>query len=210
MDFFTWMSCPGSAAASAAAIRRASHSREEEVVVVPLTTSLASTGIAAGRSRKGSRTMIAAITQLFPYPVLSGPAAEPTWNHDAAHTFFPRLVAKVSSIATTNDSPAGTSSFTTSLAAARPRSSALHRARAKNQCARSCGQSRDRPAPVSIPHTVRFPVCVRNPQARPQNVRNDGAVNSGASTASRFTSEEGTGSVASGSISGNPFHQRLR
>ena len=38
------------------------------------------------------------------------------------------------------------------------------------------------------------------------NVRNDGAVNSGENTASSVISDAGTG-TASGSISGNPFHQ---
>jgi hypothetical protein len=90
-----------------------------------------------------------------------------------------------------------------------PRSSAFHRAREKKKCARSCGQARDRPAPVSIPHTVRFPDWARKPQASPVNVRNDGAVNSGANQASIVISEAGTGSTASGSISGNPFRQQL-
>lgn len=98
----------------------------------------------------------------------------------------------------------------TSLATARPRSSALHRAREKNQCARSCGHSRDSPAPASMPHTVRLPVWARNPQARPQNVRKDGAVNSGANDPSSVISEAGTGSAASGSIGGNPLHRRFR
>ena len=39
-------------------------------------------------------------------------------------------------------------------------------------------------------------------------VRNDGAVNSEENTASIVISEAGTGSAASGSISGNPFHQQ--
>jgi hypothetical protein len=158
----------------------------------------------------GSMTTTAAMTQLLPYPVLAGPAAEPSWNQDAAHTFFPRRRNKVSSIATVTGCPAGTSSATTSFAAATPRSSGSQRARAKNQCARSCGQIRDRPAPASIPHTVRFPVCARNPQASMVKVRKDGAVNNGAKQASTLASEPGTGSVASGSIGGNPFHQRFR
>ena len=49
-------------------------------------------------------------------------------------------------------------------------------------------QTRDRPAPASMPHTVRFPVWATNPQARPQKVRNDGAVNSGPKAASRLAS----------------------
>jgi len=65
------------------------------------------------------------------------------------------------------------------------------------------------PPRASMPHTVRRPACVRNPQARPQNVRNDGAVNSGAKDMSSLISETGAGSVASGSIGGNPFHRRF-
>ena len=188
-------------------MRRASHSREAELV--PLMTSLASTGIATGLLSIGSRTTTAAITQLLPYPVFAGPGAEPSWNQDAAHTFFPRRRNKVSSIATVTGCPAGTSSATTSLATARPRSSGFHRARARKECARSWGHCRDRPAPASMPHTVRLPVCARKPQARPQNVRNDGAVNNGAKDVSNPIRDAGTGSVASRSIGGNPFHQRL-
>ena len=172
-------------------------------------TSLASTGMATGLLSAGSRTTTAATTQLLPYPVFAGPGADPSWNHDAAHTFLPRRLNKVSSIATTTGSPASTSSATTSFATARPSSSGLHRAREKNQCARSWLQQRARPAPASIPHTVRFPVCARKPQARPQNVRNDGAVNNGARPASSAIRDAGTGSVASTSIGGNPFHRRF-
>jgi hypothetical protein len=55
-----------------------------------------------------------------------------------------------------------------------------------------------------MPHTVLLPVWAKNPQARPQKVRNDGAVNNGPKTASRLASEAGNGSVTSGSIAGNP------
>ena len=79
---------PDSAPAIICAMRRASHSREAEFV--SLMTSLASTGMATGRRTAGSRTTTAAITQLLPYPVFAGPGAEPSWNQDAAHTFFPR------------------------------------------------------------------------------------------------------------------------
>ncbi len=96
-----------------------------------------------------------------------------------------------------------------SFATARPRSPAFQRARAKKKCARSWLHACDRPAPASMPHTVRFPVCAKNPQARPQNVRNDGAVNNGAKPVSSVISDAGTGSVASGSIGGNPFHRRF-
>src|SRR5882724_4536409 len=61
------------------------------------------------------------------------------------------------------------------------------------------GQARPRPA-------SRIP-SVRNPQARPQKVREDGAVNNGAKAPSRLASEPGSGSVVSGSIGGNPFHR---
>ena len=57
-------------------MRRASHSREAEAV--PLITSFAITGTATGRETMGSRTRTASTTQLFPYPVLAGPAAEPS------------------------------------------------------------------------------------------------------------------------------------
>jgi hypothetical protein len=42
----------------------------------------------------------------------------------------------------------------------------------KNQCAWSCGHSRDTPAPVSIPQAVRSPGRARKPQARAVKVRN--------------------------------------
>jgi hypothetical protein len=57
-------------------------------------------------------------------------------------------------------------------------------------------------------HTARFPGWPRKPQARPVNVRNDGAVNSGENTASSVISDAGTGSTASGSIRrGDPFRR---
>jgi hypothetical protein len=107
----TWTFRPGSAAASSSAIRRASHSRDFELV--PLITSLAVTG----RDPMGSRTMMARMTQLLPYPVFSGPDAEPSWNHEAAQTFLPRLFSKVSSTTASTGCPSGTSSVTTSRAA---------------------------------------------------------------------------------------------
>ena len=57
----------------------------------------------------------------------------------------------------------------------------------------SGGQGPPRPAC----RTVRFPGWAMNPQARPQNVRNDGAVNNRAGPASSVISDEGTGSAAS-------------
>jgi hypothetical protein len=167
-----------------------------------LITSFAMTGTATGREVNRSRTTIPSTTQLFPYPVLSGPAAEPSWNHEAAQTFFPRRLNKVSSTATSTGAPAGTSKETTSRAAASPRAPASQRAREKNQCARSCGTRRDSPAPESIPTTVRFPGWERKPQASMVNVRNDGAVNNGEKAASSVISDAGT---ASGSIRKDPF-----
>jgi hypothetical protein len=67
---------PGRAPASDAVIRRASHSLDAELVF--LMTSLASTGIAAGRRTVGSLTTMAAITQLLPDPVFAGPGADPS------------------------------------------------------------------------------------------------------------------------------------
>ena len=60
----TWIFLPGSACAIICAMRRASHSREADAV--SLITSFACTGKATGRFRNGSRTTIAAMTQLFP------------------------------------------------------------------------------------------------------------------------------------------------
>ena len=105
----------------------------------------------------------------------------------------------MSSIATVIGSPAGTSSAATSFATAKPSSSGFQRARAKNKCARSWLQARTRPAPASIPHTVRRPGWARNPAARPQKVRNDGAVNEGRKETSSVISDGGK--VWSGSIS---------
>jgi len=61
-------------------------------------------------------------------------------------------------------------------------------------------QDLDRPAPVSMPQTVRFPDWVRNPQARLVKVRKVGAVNSGEKQASGVISGTRAG-TASGSIS---------
>ncbi len=85
----------------------------------------------------GSQTMMAAITQLLPYPIFAGPGADPSWNQEAAQTFLPRRRNRVSSMATVTGAPAGTSSATTSFATVRPSSPGLHRAWAKNRCARS-------------------------------------------------------------------------
>ena len=144
-------------------MRRASHSREAEFVF--LMTTLASTGIATGRRRTGSRTTTAAITQLLPYPVFAGPGADPSWNHDAAQTFFPRLLNKVSSIATPTGSPAGTSS-----ASHQPGDGQAQLIRVPA----GAGEEPVRPVMRPGPRQARpgqhpahrpLPVCARNPQA---------------------------------------------
>jgi hypothetical protein len=85
----------------------------------------------------------------------------------------------VSSAAARSGSPGGTSSATASRAAARPSSTGSQRARAKNECARSCGHALPRPAPSSIPVTVRRRGWAASPAARAQNVRKPGAVKHG-------------------------------
>jgi hypothetical protein len=81
------------------------------------------TGTATGLDSTGSRTMTARTTQLFPYPVFAGPGADPSWNHNAAQTFLPRLLNRVSSTTAPAAWPSGTSRDTTSRATASPRSS---------------------------------------------------------------------------------------
>lgn len=96
-----------------------------------LMTSFAVAGTATGRDTIGSRTQTASTAQLFPNPVLAGPCADPSWNQDAAQTFFPRRRNSVSSIRTSTGSPSGTSSDITSFAAAMPSSPGFQRAREK-------------------------------------------------------------------------------
>jgi hypothetical protein len=88
-----------------------------------------------------------------------------------------------------------------------PKILAVPRAWGKNRCARSCGHTRDSPAPVSMPHTVRLPVGAKNPAASAQNMRNDGTVNNGSKQASNAIS--GGGKARSGSISVTLFARRL-
>ena len=160
-------------------MRRASHSRDAELV--SLMTSFASTGMATGRLITGSRTMTAAITQLLPYPVFAGPGAEPSWNHDAAHTFFPRRSEQGVVDRDDHRLPGGHQQRHH-----QPRHGQAQLvgvpAGAGEEPVRPvvAPAAGHRPAPASMPHTVRFPGWARNPQARPQNVRNDGAVNNGA------------------------------
>ncbi|WP_344388896.1 hypothetical protein, partial [Streptomyces aureus] len=55
--------------------------------------------------------------------------------------------------------------------------STFQRVREKKAWARSCGQARARPAPVSIPVTAPAPVCATSPATIAVNVVNPGAVN---------------------------------
>jgi hypothetical protein len=108
-------------------------------------------------------------------------------------------------IATVTGCPAGTSSATTSFAAARPSSSALHRVREKDPCAQLCGQARvgqhaahcprarlrQEPAGQDAEGTER-----RGGEQRPEQGQ-------------RARSETGSGSVTSGIMAGKPAHRRF-
>ena len=200
------MSRPGSASASMPVIRRASHSLDADVV--PLTTSFASTGSATGRARNGSVTTMAATTQLLPYPVrlvLARTRRKPRQPRPS-----PRLREQGVIDGHGHRLPGGTSTGD-QPAAAEAEVIGSQRAREKKECARSCGQIRDSPARVSMPHTVRLPVCPRNPQASAQNVRNDGAVKHGAKTASSADAKQvGSHPGASAELHtvGLPKHRR--
>jgi hypothetical protein len=103
-------------------------------------------------------------------------------------------------MAASTGAPAETSNDTTSTAAARPRSPTFP------------GTGEERVRPVVRPHPGKpgpgkHPAdrplrgWARKPQARPQNVRNEEAVKSGAKAASSVISDAGT---PSGSIGGRP------
>jgi hypothetical protein len=208
----TWISRPGSASTRICAVRRASHSPGGRDAVLydemlSFMTSLASTG--TGRLIIGSRTTIAAMTQLLPYSVLVGPAAEPSCNQDAAYS-FPRLRNKVSSIPTSlavRRTPAA-------RPPASPRPGPGHRGPSGRGRRTSAPGHRARSGSGPRRTVSRTPSTSRsargNPQASTVKVRKDVAVNNGAKQASRLASEPGSVSVASGNISGNPFHQRFR
>ena len=186
-------------------MRRASHSRDFEFV--PLTASRASTGRHTGRDSAGSVT-IPAMTRLFTVPGLVlptlGPVVEPRRP--------PRPSCRGGGTGCHRSPP--------SPAPVRDRPASLPGGPGKAQITGlppGAGEEimrpvvrpvRDRPAPVSIPHTVRRPVCAQNPQASAQNVRNDGAVKHGWNQASSTSSE--AGKVPSGSIGGIPFSSRCQ
>jgi hypothetical protein len=65
------------------------------------------TGTATGLATMGRRTTIPRVTQLLLHPVFAVPRAEPSWNLDAAQTFFSRRRNSVSSIATVTGSQSG-------------------------------------------------------------------------------------------------------
>jgi hypothetical protein len=62
--------------------------------------------------------------------------AEPSWNHPAAHTFFPVRLNSVSSMTTLTAASAGSSNRMTSRVSATLRSSGDQRAAEKNLCTR--------------------------------------------------------------------------
>ena len=109
------------------------------------------------------------MTQLFPYPTLALPTADPSWNQLAAWTLGPRRWNSVSSIATLTAASAGTNRRTTRRAATQDTSSIDQWAWEKNRCARWWLQLCDSPAPTSIPHTVRRALWVTSPQASAMN-----------------------------------------
>lgn len=165
-----------------------------------LTTRRHRTGSATARPVNGTFTTIAATTQLLPNAVAFAPAAEPSWNHEAAHTFFPRRLNKVSSTATSTAVPSGTSSSTAIRASPSPSRAGSQDRRAKNECARSCGHRPAMPAPDSIPRTARVPEQQTKPATSTQNVSNDGAVNTGRNRSSSSASDGGTAMFKEGSI----------
>ena len=127
------------------------------------------TGSATGRSRSATRTTIAKMTQLFPYPTFLPPFADPSWNQLAACTLGPRRWNSVSSIATLTASSAATSRRTTSPARTADTCSIGQRAQEKNRCARWWLQVCDSLSPTSIPHTARRAVSETRPRASAQN-----------------------------------------
>ncbi len=149
------------------------------------------TGSATGRSRSATRTTIAKMTQLFPYPTFLPPFADPSWNQLAACTLGPRRWNSVSSIATLTASSAATRRRTTSRARTADTSSIDQRAWEKNRCARWWLQVPDSPAPTSIPHTVRRADWETSPQARAQNTGKVQALKHPRSSASRPANDGG-------------------
>jgi hypothetical protein len=146
--------------------------------------------------------MIPTTTKQVPRPNCFSPVAAPSCCQAAPNTFFPRRLNSVSSTATVTAAPAGSSILTIRWASTIPKISAFHAEREKNACARSCDQTRARPAPVSIPVTMPFPLCAIRPVTIAAKVANVGAVNEPRRFSSTASSD--AGNVRSGSIGGSP------
>jgi len=111
----------------------------------------------------------------------------------------------VSSTATVIGAPAGTRDATTNPAATSPTCPGHHRAAEKNRCARQWCQTRARPAPVKIPHTVRSTGWATNPATSAVNVSNVGAVKHGRNDTSTRDSVDGR--IKARSIGGTLFRR---
>jgi hypothetical protein len=143
-----------------------------EAVALPR-HSLAATGNPIGLARNGRRTTTARTTQVLPKPILSLPRPDPSCAHNAPKTFFPTRWTRVSSMTSRTGASWGSSPSTTARANRGPNWLRSHEASEKNACARRCGHTRASPAPVSMPVTVRRPVCATIPAARWQKVSNE-------------------------------------
>jgi hypothetical protein len=163
--------------------------------------SRAATGSATGFVRKGWRTTTARMIQVLPYPGLSLPRPEPSCAHRAPKTFFPTRCGRVPSMTARIGASTGSRASTTEQRARRgPSRPGSHDAALKKACAQRCGHSRDSPAPVSIPVTVRRPAWAVMPTTMWQNVSYACFVKHGRVTCG--TSGNDAGSVIPGTISG--------
>jgi hypothetical protein len=99
----------------------------------------------------------------------------------------------VSSIATVIGASAASRWVTINSASSNPTCRGHHRAAEKNRCARPWCHIRARPAPVSIPHTVRPAGCANSPATSIVNVWKVGAVKHGRKVTSTRVSAPGRG-----------------
>lgn len=155
------------------------------------------TGRHTARVVNGSVTTRPRITHRLPRETAL-PGWEPSCDQNAWCTLRPRRRNSVSSTATSSPAPAGTKRSTTSRASTRPTRSTDHRAAEKNRCARWWLTVRAAPAPSSIPHTVRRPVCADRPTTSSWNIANVGAVKHDANASNSAARDSGT--IKPGSI----------
>ena len=120
--------------------------------------------------------------------------------------FLTRLGNRVSSIATVIGASAASRWVTINSASSDPTCRGHHRAAEKNRCARPWCHIRARPAPVSIPHTVRPAGCANSPAISIVNVWKVGAVKHGRKVTS--TRVSAPGKVRTRSIGGTLFRLR--